>query len=55
MEVKDKTEKIRRRTTHVQNLLHVHSGDESFALFVELVEKLLVPVAQITESDGDFK
>lgn len=36
-----------KQTTHVQNLLEVHGGDEAFALFVELMEALLVPVAQI--------
>lgn len=30
--------------THVQDLLHVDGGDESFTLFVKLVETLLVPV-----------
>lgn len=32
------------RRTHLQDLLDVDRGDESFALLVKLVETLLVPV-----------
>lgn len=36
----------RQLMTHIQDLLNVHSGDESFPVFVELVETLLVSVTQ---------
>lgn len=36
--------------THFQNLLHIDGGDESFALFVKLVEALFVPVKQASRS-----
>lgn len=36
-----------RKTTYFQNLLDVDGGDESFALFVKLMEALLVPATQI--------
>lgn len=36
--------------THFQNLLHVDSGDESFALFVKLMEAFLVPVKQASRT-----
>lgn len=30
--------------THLQDLLNIHSRDEPFALFIELVETFLIPV-----------
>lgn len=45
----DKRVKMKdRKATHVQNLLDVDGGDESFALFVKLMETLLVPVTQMS-------
>ena len=31
---------------HRQDLLHVHYGDETFALLIEAVETLLIPVTR---------
>lgn len=54
-----KTAEERRRghdgnNTHFQHLLHVHGGDESFAVFVKLVEALLVPAEANVRSTADI-
>lgn len=38
--------------THVQDSLNVHGGDESFPLFVKLMETLLVPVTHTTHHNS---